>query len=204
MKLFRYFLIFGVLFVFVACQTIKDVTHSLSSFSSLRFKIENVTEFQIAGVPIATKQSLSDFSPIDAVKIGQEVAKNKLPVSFIINIAVKNPNTGLQGTKPIPVKLKQFDWTLFIDGTKTISGKLAKEYEYPASTELGHLPLEVSLDLFEFFGNRGYEGIINLALSLGGLKQNPSKIAIEAIPTFSTPFGNFQAPKVRITSDSFN
>jgi len=204
MKLFRYFLIFGVLFVFVACQTIKDVTHSLSSFSSLRFKIENVTEFQIAGVPIATKQSLSDFSPIDAVKIGQEVAKNKLPVSFIINIAVKNPNTGLQGTRPIPVKLKQFDWTLFIDGTKTISGKLAREFEYPASTELGHLPLEVSLDLFEFFGNRGYEGIINLALSLGGLKQNPSKIAIEAIPTFSTPFGNFQAPKVRITSDSFN
>jgi len=204
MNFFRFFLIFNFLLIFTACQTIKDVTHSLSSFSSLRFKIENVTEFQIAGVPIVTKQSLSDFSPIDAVKIGQEVAKNKLPASFVINIAVKNPNTGTQGTKPIPVKLKQFDWTLFIDGIKTISGKLAKEYEYPASGELGHLPLMVTLDLFEFFGNRGYEGILNLALSIGGLKQNPSKIVIEAIPTFSTPFGNFQPPKVRITSDSFN
>ncbi len=187
-----------------SCQTIKDVTHTLSSFSSLRFKIENVTEFQLAGIPISTKQSLSDFSSFDAVKIGQEIARNKLPVSFIVNIAVKNPNTGIHGTKPIPVTLKQFEWTLFIDGVKTISGKLAKEYEFPVSQNPGLLQLEVSLDLFKFFGDRGYKGILNLALSLGGVSQNPSKITIEAIPTFSTPFGIMQAPKIRITSESFN
>jgi hypothetical protein len=189
---------------FTFCQQIKNITHSLSQFSTPRFKIESITEFKLAGVPIATKSSINDFSPIDAVKIGQEVARNKLPASFIINIAVKNPNTGTSGTKPIPVTLKKMDWVLFIDGVQTISGKLNKEFQYPASNSIGHLPLEVSLDLFEFFGNRGYEGLVNLALYLGGVKSDPSKIAIEAVPTFSTPFGDFQSPKIKITSDSFN
>ncbi|MCX7909395.1 MAG: hypothetical protein N2560_07760 [Ignavibacteria bacterium] len=200
---FVFFIPFIVI-VIISCQQIKNITHTLSSFSSLRFKIENITEFKLAGVPIATKSSINDFSPIDAVKIGQEIARNKLPASFIINIAVKNPNTGVGGTKPIPVTIKQMSWTLFIDGIQTVSGKLQKEFQYPASNTVGHLPLEVSIDLFEFFGNRGYDGLINLALYLGGIKSDPSKIAIEAIPTFSTPFGDYQSPKIRITSDSFN
>lgn len=197
--------LFGTsLILITACQQIKNVTHTLSQFSAPRFKIENITEFKLAGVPVATKSSINDFSPIDAVKIGQEIARNRLPASFIINIAVKNPNTGAGGTKPIPVTLKQMEWVLFIDGVQTISGRLNREFQYPASNSIGHLPLEVNIDLFEFFGNRGYEGLINLALYLGGLKSDPSKIAIEAVPTFSTPFGNFQSPKIRITSDTFN
>lgn len=96
------------------------------------------------------------------------------------------------------------DWVLFIDGVQTISSRLNREFQFPASNDIGHLPLEVSMDLFDFFGNRGYEGLINLALYLGGLKSDPSKIAVEATPIFSTPFGDFQSPKIRITSESFN
>lgn len=205
MKLVLKFFVITLVFVaIIACQQIKNVTHTLSNFSAPRFKIENITEFKLAGIPLATKSSINDFSPIDAVKLGQEVARNRLPASFIINIAVKNPNTGVGGSKPIPVTLKKMDWVLFIDGVQTISGKLNKEFQYPANNTVGYLPLEVSLDLFEFFGNRGYEGLINLALYLGGVKSDPSKIVIEAVPTFSTPFGDYQSPKIRINSDSFN
>lgn len=188
----------------LGCQQIKNITHSLSSFTSLRFKIENVSDFMLAGVSIATKSSLNDFSPVDVLKIGNEIAKNKLPVSFVVNIAVKNPNTGLGGTKPIPVTIKRMDWVLFIDGVQTITSRLNREFQFPASNDIGHLPLEVSMDLFDFFGNRGYEGLINLALYLGGLRSDPSKIIIEATPTFSTPFGDYQSPKIRITSEGFN
>lgn len=202
--MYFFILMFSLVLVSISCQQIKNITHTLSSFTSLRFKIENVSEFLLAGVPIATKNSINDFSPFDAVKIGQEIARNKLPASFIVNIAVKNPNTGVGSTKPIPVTIKQMNWTLFIDGVQTITGRLNREFQYPANNTIGHLPLEVTIDLFEFFGNRGYEGLINLALYLGGIKSDPSKVVVEAIPTFSTPFGDYQSPKIRITSDSFN
>ncbi|MFN3780682.1 MAG: hypothetical protein ACK4SO_00740 [Candidatus Kapaibacteriota bacterium] len=195
---------FIMLMILIGCQQIKNITHSLSSFSSLRFKIENVSDFMLSGVSIATKSSINDFSRVDALKIGNEIARNKLPVSFVINIAVKNPNTGFGGTKPIPVTIKRMDWVLFIDGIQTITSRINREFQFPATNEIGHLPLEVSMDLFDFFGNRGYEGLINLALYLGGLKSDPSKITIEATPVFSTPFGDFQSPKIRITSESFN
>ncbi len=140
----KFFVITLVLIVIIACQQIKNVTHTLSNFSAPRFKIENITEFKLAGIPLATKSSINDFSPIDAVKLGQEVARNRLPASFIINIAVKNPNTGVGGSKPIPVTLKKMDWVLFIDGVQTISGKLNKEFQYPANNTIGYLPLEVA------------------------------------------------------------
>jgi LEA14-like dessication related protein len=187
-----------------SCQQIKNVTHTLSSFSSLRFKIENVSEFYLAGVPLQNKSTITDITSMEAIKIGQEITKNRLPAKFIVNIAVKNPNTGIGGSKPIPVSIKQMDWVLYIDGVQTISGKLNKVFHFPADNTIGHLPLEVNIDLFEFFGNRGYEGIVNLALYLGGVRSDPSKIAIEAVPTFSTPFGDYQSPKIRITSDEFN
>ncbi|MCX7879167.1 MAG: hypothetical protein N2517_00710 [Ignavibacteria bacterium] len=187
-----------------SCQQIRNITHKLGSFTALRFKIESITQFSLAGINLATKSSLNDFTAVDALKIGQEIAGNRLPVSFVINVAVKNPNTGFGGTKPIPVKLSQFKWTLFIDGIQTVSGGLAKEYHFPSSSEPSHLPLEVKMDLFQFFGNRGYEGLMNLALKLGGFNSNPSIITIEAEPTFSTPFGDFQSPKIKITSESFN
>jgi len=204
MKLVSKAITFIIIVGLFSCQQIKNVTHTLSSFSSLRFKIENVSEFYLAGVPLQNKSTITDITSMEAIKIGQEIAKNRLPAKFIVNIAVKNPNTGIGGSKPIPVSIKQMDWVLYIDGVQTISGKLNKVFHFPADNTIGHLPLEVNIDLFEFFGNRGYEGIVNLALYLGGVRSDPSKIAIEAVPTFSTPFGDYQSPKIRITSDEFN
>lgn len=193
-----------IVIALISCQQIKDVTHKLSNFEVIKFKIESVTDFRLAEVPISIKQSLTDFSPAEVLKISQSFVQRKLPAYFVINISVRNPNNGLQGKNRIPVTLKQLRWKLFIDGVETISGTFNKEFSFPADNTLGHLPLEVSLDLIQFFENRGYEGLMNLALTLGGVKSNPSLIQIEAEPLLSTPFGVFQAPIVRINNSSFN
>lgn len=199
-------IIFKVTFVFafISCQQIKDVTHKLSNFANLQFKIESVTNFQLLNIPISTKQSLTDFSPAEVLKISSIFSEKKLPVSFILNLAVKNPNNGFDGKNRIPVTLKQLRWKLFVDGIETISGTLNKEYPFAADNTLGVVPLEISLDLVQFFENRGYNGLLNLVLTLGGAKSDPSIIVLEAEPLLSTPFGTFRAPIVRINNSSFN
>lgn len=189
---------------FISCQQIKDITHKLGNFVNLHYKIESITDFRLSEVLISTKQTLTDFTPVEVLKISNNFAQGKLPVSFIINIGVKNPNNGLNGTNLIPVTLKQLKWRLFIDGIETISGTLKNEHTFPPKNEIVTLPLEVSFDLIQFFGNRGYQGLINLALQLGGVKSDPSIIQLEVEPSLSTPFGIVQAPIVRINNISFN
>lgn len=197
-------LIVSLIAFVVSCQQIKNITHSLTNFSQLKFRIENVTNFILADVPFSTKSRLSDFSVAEGLKLTHAFAKQKLPATFTINIAVKNPNTGQGGTRQIPVTITKLRWKLFVDGIETIAGTLNKEFFFPANNEIGHLPLDVNLDIYQFFANRGYDGLINLALTLGGYKSNPSKIVLEAEPTFSTPLGIIQGPKMRINSESFN
>jgi|DewCreStandDraft_5_1066085.scaffolds.fasta_scaffold53320_2 hypothetical protein len=205
MKIIKFQILIVLLIVFVvSCQQIKNITHSLTNFAQLKFKIENVTNFILADVPLSTKSSLSDFSIAEGLKLTNAFATQKLPATFTINIAVKNPNTGQGGTKQIPVTITRLRWKLFVDGVETIAGTMNKEFFFPASNEIGHFPLDVNLDIYQFFANRGYNGLINLALTLGGYKSNPSKIVLEAEPTFSTPLGTIQGPMVRINSESFN
>ncbi|MGQ9819178.1 MAG: hypothetical protein ACUVQ1_04550 [Candidatus Kapaibacteriales bacterium] len=189
---------------FFSCLQIKDVTHKLSNFSNIQFKIENISKFQLLDIPISTKQSLTDFSPAEVLKISSIFSQKKLPVSFVLNIAVKNPNNGFDGKNLIPVTLKQLRWKLFIDGVETISGTLNKEYSLPTDNTLGLIPLEISIDLLQFFENRGYNSLMNLILTLGGTKSDPSIILLEAEPLLSTPFGTIRAPIVRITNSTFN
>lgn len=195
---------FTLVLVFISCQQIKDVTHKLSNFANLQFKIESVTNFQLLDIPISSKQSLTDFSPAEVLKISSIFSEKKLPVSFVLNLAVKNPNNGFQGKNRIPVTLKQLRWKLFIDGKETISGTLDREYTFTPDNTLGVLPLEISLDLVQFFENRGYKGLLNLVLTLGSAKSDPTIIVLEAEPLLSTPFGTIRAPIVRINNSSFN
>ncbi len=191
-------------FLLLSCQQIKNITHTLSNFNNLKFKLESVTNFNLAGVNLSTKSTFSDFSASDVLKLGNSFALKKFPASFILNISVKNPNTGKGGTNSIPVKLTMLKWKLYIDGIETVNGIYNRELSVPATNEAIHLPLEIQLDLLQFFENKGYEGLINLALSLGGVKSDPSKILIEAEPTVSSPFGTFQMPLIKITSHTYN
>lgn len=106
-KIYKLFLLITFM-TLIGCQQIKNITHTLSSFTSLRFKIENVSDFMLAGVPIATKSSIKDFSPVDALKIGNEIARNKLPVAFIVNIAVKIQTLGSKGPNQYQLRLNEW------------------------------------------------------------------------------------------------
>ena len=52
----------------------------------------------------------------------------------------------------------------------------------------------MSIDLFEFFGNKGYQDVIGLALAIGGLNKDTSRLSLDAQPRVSTPYGEMTYP----------
>jgi hypothetical protein len=52
----------------------------------------------------------------------------------------------------------------------------------------------MSLDLYEFFGNKGYESVINLALALGGVSGSAAKVKLDIKPTVNTAIGPISYP----------
>lgn len=183
------------------CSILKTVTN----ISRLKFKLDSVSGFNLNGISISNKSKLSDFTATDLLKLTTVFGTGKLPVNFNVNVAAKNPNDGTGGYPATDITLKSFDWDLYLNGKKTISGGIASTLVIPGVGESSIIPLKVELDLLEFFGGGGLNEVINLALKLGGKECSTSEIELIASPVLGTPIGDIAYPEpIKIVDYRFN
>jgi hypothetical protein len=181
-----------------------SVYETFVNISRLKFKLGNVNGFNLNGVAISNKSKLQDFNATEILKISSAVAQGKLPITFTLNIEAKNPNDGTGGYKKTNATLQSFPFRLLIDDKETISGNIGAPVTVPGTGEITILPLQMQLDLVDFFANKGYESLINLALSIGGSTGSSSRLALYAQPTVTTAIGNITYPnELKIISAEF-
>lgn len=183
-----------ILFFALINFSCSSIYETIVNLSRLQFKLGDVNHFTLNGIPISNKSKLSDFSALDIVKISTAVVQGALPVSFTLNVQAKNPNDGTGGYKRTDATIKSFPFRLLIDDTETISGNISSPVGVPGTGEITVIPLQINLDLVRFFKDKGYESLINLALSLGGKSGSSSKLELLAKPTVTSPIGDISYP----------
>ncbi len=167
---------------------------SIMNLSKLKFKLDSVDNFKISGIPVSNKSKLSDFNPLDLIKLTAQVADGKLPVNFTLKVSAKNPNPETVQGGSADIKIVSFPWKLFIDDKVTISGNISNPVIVPGGNKTSIIPLDINLNLMEFFSNSNLESIVNLALKLGGGEGSTSHIKLVAQPVLDTPIGNITYP----------
>jgi hypothetical protein len=175
----------------LSCKAVQEIGRALTNLSRCKFKLANVSDFQLAGIAVAGK---SDFTIADGLTLASAFARNQLPATFTVNVAAMNPNDGTGGTPKSSATLTSFAWTLLIDNAVTINGDIASPITIPGTGQESVIPLRMNLDLFTFFRDKGYDHILNLALALGGAHGSPTRITLRARPTISTDFGPITYP----------
>jgi hypothetical protein len=181
-----------------SCSTL----NALAGLSRVQFKLNDVGQLRLAGVDITNKRSVTDFGIMDAANLLNAFRTGTFPLTFTLNVAAKNPNQPSQNNALSSLQLTQFPWRLLVDGNETISGGIGSPVSIPSGGNTQVIPLQVSLDLKQFFGNRGYDDLLNLALAIAG--QGAAKLQLKAQPTVSTPIGTMRYPnELTIVSTEF-
>ena len=175
-------IILSMILIFSSCVKLKDVQQALINMKKLKFKIENIENFKLNNINIQNKSSISDFSMQDGMKLLQLYKSNKLPCDFTLNIAAINPNDGSTGSKSTNLTITKIKLNLYIDDKPTINGIISTPITIPSSGQKTIIPIGINLDLYDFFGNEGYEKVINLALALGGVEGSTSRVKIDITP----------------------
>ena len=160
----------------------------------LQFKLAGVGQFSMAGINITRISSLTDFSAADGFKLLNAFQSRSLPAEVTLEIFAINPNDGSGGSPNTVSTLTSLESRLLIDGEPTVTGNIDQPIEIPGTGQASSIPLRMSIDLFEFFGNQGYKDLIELALAIGGLNRNSSRLSLDAQPKVSTPYGNILYP----------
>lgn len=187
-----------------SCSTISQVNRILKLLRQLQFKLGGVHDFSLLGIKLYEKSSIADLTADEGLRFFQGFGQKRLPVEMTLDILVLNPNDGTGGSTRTVSTLTGLESRLLIDGTPTVYGNIDAPVEIPGTGQASTIPVRMSLDLYEFFGNQGYEKLLGLALDLGGKRQDLGRIALDAQPRASTPFGEIVYPgRITIISQEY-
>ncbi len=178
-------LLFVVLTALSGCATLQQIQDTLVNIKRLQFKLDSVAPGSLAGINLAAVDSPTKLSIPDGLKLVSAFKQKSLLLSMTLNVAAKNPNDGTGGSPQKSALLKALAWTLKIDGKETISGDIPNPIEVPGTGQATIIPLQMSLDLYKFFSDQGYESLLNLALAVAGQKGSTARITLTAVPTVS-------------------
>lgn len=183
----------GLLFM-PNCETIDQLTRTLMSLRRLQFKLSGVRDFRLLGINLTGKSALTDFSAADGMVLIQGFSSKRLPAELTLDVLVQNPNDGTGGSTKTTSTLTSLESRLLIDGKPTVYGNIDQPIEVPGTGQAATVPIRMSIDLYEFFGQQGYDGILGLALAIGGRRSDISRISLDAQPRVQTPYGEITYP----------
>lgn len=186
------------------CATLGEIAATMSNLQRLKFRVAGVSGFTVAEIGIAQKQRLADFTVMDGIRLLAAYQGKKLPASFTLNVEAVNPNDGIGGSPRTASTLTSFAWRLLIDGKQTVAGDISQPIEIPGTGQASVIPLKIELDLVSFFNDKGYEDLLDLALALGGMRSDITRLALDAQPRVTTPLGEIAYPgRITVVSKEY-
>jgi len=181
--LFHVIIAAGVSLHLSGCAALEQAQNALINVQRLQFKLDGVTPGNLAGIDLARLNDPASLTLQDGFKLTSAFAQKSLPLSWTLKVAAKNPNDGTGGSPQRTATLSSLAWTLKIDAKETISGNIAQPLEIPGTGQATIIPLQMNLDLYSFFGERGYKEILNLAFAIAGKQGSASRLTLAAVPT---------------------
>ncbi|MEN6295130.1 MAG: hypothetical protein ABFD61_03255 [Chloroherpetonaceae bacterium] len=182
-----------------------SVINTLTNLKRIQFKVENVNNFQVAGVPLSGKTGIKDLNITNTLQLSQIFTQHKFPAQFVLNLAALNPNDGQTTQTKANATITNLEWRLILDDTPTVSGVISNPIQIPATGQSVIIPLTIQLDLYEFFGNQGYDKLLNLAFALGGAQSDLNRVKLDIKPTVQTPLGPIPYPgRITVINKQFS
>ncbi|MFA4922923.1 MAG: hypothetical protein WC557_01890 [Ignavibacteriaceae bacterium] len=179
-----------LVFVFTSCSIYK----SMVNLSRLKFKLGTVANVRLADISLSGKNKLTDFSPFDAIKLTSAITRGSLPISFVLNIDVKNPNDGTGGYASTNASIVSLPYRIFVDEKEILTGDISSPVTIPGTGEATVIPLSINFDLIKNIKDRGFESVVNLALNIAGTGNGSSRLSVVTKPTVNTVLGNITYP----------
>lgn len=176
-------MLLSTLVVAAGCATLQQ----FAALRQVQFAIDGVGTGRLAGIDLGRVRSASDLRATDAARLAAAMADEDMPLEFTVDVLAENP-----AENQTTARMVRFAWTLLLDDRETIDGVVDREIVLPPG-EPRIIPIDVRLDLIEFFGGNATD-LLNLALRFAGVDAEATDVKLRALPTVETPLGPIEYP----------
>ena len=140
------------------------------------YRIKSVLNVNLGGIDVRFASSLDKLGKKDAETLTTASRSGSLPVSFTLNLQVKNPNH-------VPAGLKRVEWVLFIDGIRMSGGTLDWDFRIPPHGGSALIPLTMRLDLAKLLKGKSPEEMVNFGLAIPAKTGDASRFILKIKPS---------------------
>ncbi len=155
-----------------SCNFLKEI----STLGKCEFRVTTLEDPEIAGVDISQIRSFTDLNFVDMGIISSSFLRGDLPLSFTLNVEVRNPN-------PAMAALNGLEYLAFIDDVEVARGQLDRRIEIPANGGITTIPLRLNTDLIEILKKDSRQALVNFGLNLADAGNRPTRVSIKIKPS---------------------
>ena len=156
-----------------SCGVLTQVAQ-MANFANCNFNFNSVNQIQMLGVNLSKGMTKQDLDVRQLLSLTNALMNRSLPVSFNVNVDVKNPN-------PIAASMTKMDYIVSLNGKEVINTTMNNSVNVPAnSTSMVSIP--ITTDLFQLFSNESADAIVNLAFKLAGASSDPVNVELKVKP----------------------
>lgn len=172
-KFKKYFIILFVTMGLASCDVLTQVAQ-MANFATCSFNFNSLNQIKMLGIDLGKGMSKNDLNATQLLSLANSIVNKKLPVTFNVNLDVKNPNS-------IAASMAKMDYIISLNGKEVVSTTLNQSVSVPAnSTNIVTIP--ITTDLFQLFSGESADAIVNLAFKLAGASSNPVNLGIKVKP----------------------
>lgn len=146
----------------------------MANFANCSFDFDSVNSVQMLGVDLHKGMSKNDLNVRQMLSLTNAVMKKTLPVTFNINLDVKNPNSS-------DASMTKMDYILTLNEKQVISTTMNNSIRVPANSS-NIVTIPVTTDLFQLFSGESADAILNLAFKLAGATSDPVNVGLKIKP----------------------
>ena len=172
-KLKKTFIILFVTMGLASCDVLTQVAQ-MANFANCTFDFNSLNQIQMLGIDLSKGMTQENLNITQGLALVNAISNRTLPVSFNVNLDVKNPNS-------IAASMAKMDYIISLNGKEVVSTTLNQSVSVPAnSTNIVSIPIRT--DLFQLFSGESADAIVNLAFKLAGASSNPVNVGIKVKP----------------------
>ncbi|HQF01419.1 MAG TPA: hypothetical protein PKZ05_05030 [Bacteroidales bacterium] len=174
------------LFVMSSCDLLQQA-EGARMLSNCEFKIQNLSDVRLAGVDVSGISNVSEINTLDVLAITNALLSNNLPLTFNLNLLVKNPNQQ-------PASMNRLDWILFIDDMQMLDGSVNERF-VAEPQGVGLLPVKINFNLSEVLKGETKDKIINTAIGLVDGSGQSARVMVKLKPSIMVGQHTLMYPK---------
>lgn len=181
----------GYMMSLCSCSYLKELT----ALKDCEFRVGTMENPVLAGVDISRIVTVKDYSLEQTGKITKSILQGTLPLSFTLNIEVKNPNK-------INASLNRLGYIAYIDKTEIASGSMEEQIVIPAGGGIATIPLKVETDILDLLKKEPINTLLNYTLNLADNGNRPVRVSVKIKPWIKIGVREFEYPGyLTITQD---